>query len=95
MAPDEIPEKVGQVVQFHRRQAGLTQKGLGDLAGIGKTAVFDIEHGKATVRMDTLMKVLAVLNIRVTLQSPLMSAFEAEVKAKAEAKNRERDHALR
>jgi transcriptional regulator with XRE-family HTH domain len=89
MTPDEVPEEVGRVVGFHRKQAGLTQKGLGDLAGIGKTAVFDIEHGKATVRMDTLMKVLAVLNIRVVFQSPLMSAFEAV------AKRREHDDAQR
>ena len=72
------PEELGQIVRFHRRLAGITQKGLGDMAGIGKTAVFDIEHGKASVRMDTLMKVLEVLNIRVELRSPLMSAFEAE-----------------
>lgn len=70
------PEQVGRIVRFHRRMAGLTQKGLGDLAGIGKTAVFDIEHGKPSVRMDTLMKVLEVLNIGVELQSPLMSTFE-------------------
>ena len=75
------PLEVGRVVRFHRRQAGITQKGLGDLVGIGKTAVFDIEHGKATVRMDTLMKVLAVLNIRVELRSPLMSAFETEAES--------------
>ncbi len=80
------PQEVGQVVRLHRKQAGLTQKGLGDLAGIGKTAVFDIEHGKATVRMDTLMRVLRVLNIRVTLQSPL-------TKTSAETRRREPDDA--
>ncbi len=80
------PQEVGQIVRLHRKQAGLTQKGLGDLAGIGKTAVFDIEHGKATVRMDTLMRVLRVLNIRVTLQSPLTNPS-------AETRRREPDDA--
>jgi HTH-type transcriptional regulator/antitoxin HipB len=49
------------------------QTSLADLAGIGKTSVFDIEKGKPTVRMTTLLAVLNTLNIRLLLDSPLMS----------------------
>lgn len=64
--------KLAGVIQMHRKEAGITQKQLADLAGVGKTVIFDIEKGKETVRLDTLLKVLDALNIKVTLDSPLM-----------------------
>ncbi len=71
-----IPEELGKIVFSHRKKSGLTQKQLADLAGVGKTVVFDIEKGKATVQMNSLLKVLAVLNITVELKSPLMKQME-------------------
>ena len=66
-------ETVGDVVRYHRRRAGLSQHGLAELAGIGKTAVFDVEKGKRTTRLATLMAVFRVLNIDVELDGPLMA----------------------
>ncbi len=63
--------EIGEVVRRHRKTAGLTQPELADLAGVGKSAVFDIEKGKATVRLETLLRVLAALNIELTWRSPL------------------------
>jgi len=68
---------IGDAVRYHRRRSGLSQKSLADLAGIGKTSVFDIEKGKPTVRLATLVAVLRVLNIEMILESPLMDAFAA------------------
>lgn len=70
------PEEFGKIVFFHRKKSGLTQKQLADLAGVGKTVVFDVEKGKATVQMNSLLKVLAVLNITVELKSPLIKQME-------------------
>jgi len=70
-------EIVGELVRFHRKRSGLSQLALADLAGIGKTAVFDIEKGKATIRVDSLLPVLRVLNISVELRSPLMREWTA------------------
>ena len=56
----------------HRKLAGLTQVELARLAGVGKTVIYDIEHGKESVQWDTLKKVFAVLNIRVNINSPLL-----------------------
>jgi HTH-type transcriptional regulator/antitoxin HipB len=60
------------IIKNHRRVSGLTQAGLAKLAGVGKTVIFDIEHGKETVQFDTLKKVFAALNIKLMLQSPVL-----------------------
>lgn len=67
--------ELGEIIRFHRKKLGLTQIELALEAGVGKTVVFDIEKGKETVQVDTLRKVLSVLNIRVKLESTLMQEF--------------------
>ncbi len=59
------------MVKDHRKKAGLTQLELANLAGIGKTTVFDIEKNKETVRWSNILAVLQVLNINVEFKSPL------------------------
>lgn len=67
-----------KIIRFHRKQSHLTQIELARLAGVGKTAVFDIENGKRTVRFDTLAKVCNVLNIQIKFDSPLMSLIKED-----------------
>jgi len=62
---------IAETVRLHRKEAGLSQKELADLAGVGKTAIFDIEKGKESVRLDTLVKVMDALNIKMSFDSPL------------------------
>lgn len=62
---------LGTFIKYHRKKAGLTQLELADLAGIGKTTVFDIEKNKETVRFNNLLAVLKVLNINIEFRSPL------------------------
>lgn len=66
------------VVRHHRRLSGLSQSELAKLAGVGKTVVFDIEHGKESVRFDTLKKVLTALNISCVLESPILARTKRE-----------------
>ena len=67
-----MKDDLKNIVRRHRRLSGLSQAGLAKLAGVGKTVVFDIEHGKESVQFDTLKKVLAALNIKLSLQSPIL-----------------------
>ncbi|MFN7096922.1 MAG: type II toxin-antitoxin system Y4mF family antitoxin [Gammaproteobacteria bacterium] len=67
---------LAQLVKSHRKKSGLTQLQLAELAGIGKTVVFDIEHGKNTIQLSTLQKVLHVLNIKLLCKSPLIAETE-------------------
>lgn len=62
---------LGHFIKEHRKAAGLTQLQLADLAGIGKTTVFDIEKNKESVRWDSLKAILNVLNIDIQFISPL------------------------
>lgn len=73
-----MTDELKNVVRQHRRLSGLSQAELAKLAGVGKTVVFDIEHGKESVRFDTLKKVLAALNIRFILHSPVLERRERE-----------------
>lgn len=61
------------VIKKHRKAAGLSQLQLAEMAGVGKTVVFDIEKGKETIQLDTLRKIMAVLNIKVQLTSPFLN----------------------
>jgi len=69
---------IGSIIRFHRRKAGLTQKQLATLAGVGKSVVFDIEKGKITIRLNTLTAILSALNISLEPESPLMEQWSME-----------------
>ena len=79
-----VSEKIiGKMIRFHRKIAKLSQMELAKFAGIGKTALFDIEHGKKTVKLSTLTKVLNVMNIEIQFTSPLMHLFERKENEKS------------
>ncbi len=67
---------IGKIIKFHRDMAGLSREKLADLAGTGKTVIYDIEHGKTTVRYEIILRIMKVLNISVNFQSPLMHLME-------------------
>ena len=67
------PYILSKIIRQHRKIAGLSQLQLAELAGVGKTVVFDLEKGKETVQLDTLRKILKALNIKVELTSPIMN----------------------
>ena len=72
-------ERIGDIVRFHRKRAGLTQKQLANLAGVRKTAVFDIEKGKITIRMNTLLAIISVLNISLNMLHYFLTLFTTNI----------------
>ena len=68
-------KQIAAIILFHRKKSGLSQAELARLAGVGKTVVFDIEKGKLTVQLNTLLKIMHVLNIKLEFVSPLMELF--------------------
>ena len=72
----EQTQDLAQTIRLHRRAAKLSRVQLAELAGVGKTVIYDIEKGKESVQLDTLRKILKVLNIRIVLKSPLMDNLQ-------------------
>lgn len=64
--------ELADVIRMHRKAAKLSRDKLAEMSGVGKTVIYDIEKGKETIQLDTLRKVLGVLNIKIELTSPLM-----------------------
>ena len=64
--------ELGSIIREHRKKSGLTQQDLAEIVGVGKTVVFDLEKGKDTVKLSTLLKILNGLNLSVRLESPFL-----------------------
>lgn len=60
--PRSAVENVGQFVRTRRLASRISQKELGELAGVGTRFISELERGKPTLRMDAIAKVLAVFN---------------------------------
>lgn len=69
--PDQYMLSIADTIRKTRKAAALTQLELAELAGTGKSAVFDIEKGKANVQFSTLLKVFHVLHIELSVKTPL------------------------
>ena len=67
----------GKFVRERRRANGLTQRELGELAGVGTRFVSELERGKPTLRLDSLRKVLLVFGKTLTV-------IDAEAKSHGE-----------
>ena len=65
--------EIGKVIQYHRKQAKLSRAALAEIAGVGKTVIYDVEKGKTTIQLDTLLKMFHALKISLVLKSPLMA----------------------
>lgn len=65
-----LTQEIANLIHYYRKQSGLSQQELARLAGVGKTVIYDIEKGKESVRLNTLLKVLDVLNIQIKFETP-------------------------
>lgn len=64
---------LGLIIKAMRHKAKLSQGKLAELAGLSRTAIQRLEGGVETGQLDTLFKVLNVLNIRLYADHPLLS----------------------
>ena len=69
-------QELAAVIRMHRKAARLSRIQLAELAGVGKSVIYDVEKGKESVQMDTLQKILKVLNIKIILTSPLLENLQ-------------------
>lgn len=77
------PEELADIIKMHRKAAKLSRVKLAEMAGVGKTVIYDIEKGKETVQLNTLFKILKVLNIKLHFISPLIVNQQKTVNEKS------------
>ena len=59
--PVNTPAALGQAVRNARKQIGLTQPQLALATGVGVRFVVDLEAGKATLRLENILRVVNAL----------------------------------
>lgn len=58
-------ERIGAAIRTRRRELGLTQQQVADLAGVSTRFVHSVEHGKPTVQLVSVIAVASVLGLRL------------------------------
>jgi len=58
-------EVLASAIRSQRRALGLTQVELADIAAVGLAFLYELEHGKPTVRMDKVIAVLGALGLEL------------------------------
>lgn len=60
-------QSLGSVIRDERKKQGLTQIVLGEMTGLNQTTISLIEKGKPTVQLQTLLHLLAALNLKLQI----------------------------
>ena len=61
MVTIQSPQQLGDALRIARKQLGLTQPQLALAAGVGVRFIVELEAGKPTVRLETVMRVIDAL----------------------------------
>lgn len=61
-------EELGKLLKERRKQLGITQIDLADLAGISANTLYKIERGQANPTVQVLSKLAAVLGMELKLK---------------------------
>ena len=67
MATITSPQSLGTVLRASRKRLGLTQADLALAAGVGLRFIVELEAGKATVRLEQVLRVVDALGESLTL----------------------------
>jgi y4mF family transcriptional regulator len=67
MEPSRIenPKQLGDLIRGRRRELGLTQTEVADVANANLRFVSELERGKPTVRLENVLRVLETLGIEL------------------------------
>lgn len=59
---------IGPAIRRYRKEAGLSQDQLAEMAGLNRTYLSDLEQGKETEQVRRILRVLKLLGVRAVLQ---------------------------
>ena len=60
-------EKIGIIIKERRKELGINQQELADLAGVGINSLVAIERGKGNPSLKTRLRILEVLGLEINL----------------------------
>jgi transcriptional regulator with XRE-family HTH domain len=85
--PIPSPAELGLLIRSVRRASGVRIDDLAATAGLSKQFVQDVEHGKPTVQLGLVLKLLAELGMPLTTDIPQAATqLLPEVRQRAHAK---------
>lgn len=85
--PVPSSHELGLLIRAVRRSSGVRIDDLAATAGLSKQFVQDVEHGKPTVQLGLVLKLLAELGIPLNVDIPPAAAQELpHVRQRAQAK---------
>ena len=73
------PEQLGNTIRRARKARGMSQSELGKKAGLHQRTISVIETGNPAARLETILAVLAVLNLELQI-APRSGLFGALLK---------------
>lgn len=71
-------DALASLIVWHRKRAGLSQTELARHAGVSRYVVQDLEAGHGRTTWSKLLAVLAVLNLRLEPEGPLVGRWREE-----------------
>jgi HTH-type transcriptional regulator / antitoxin HipB len=73
----KVAEEIGRGVRQERERLALRQDELALVAGVSTRVIHQIENGKATSRLDSLVPVLEALGLELVLETSAHSASDS------------------
>ena len=72
------PRQIGNVIRRARKVSGLSQGALGKKAGLRQESISLLENGNAAAKIDTILAVLAALNLEFRITRRTQGDFGIE-----------------
>jgi HTH-type transcriptional regulator/antitoxin HipB len=72
------PQSMGEALRAARKKKGMSQKEIGKSVGIDQPSISTIERGESSVRVDTLFRLLAALDMELVIQPRQKSLKEGD-----------------
>lgn len=60
-------ERIGQCIKARRKELGVTQQEVANLASVGINSIVAIERGKGNPSLKTLLRILETLGLEIKL----------------------------
>jgi HTH-type transcriptional regulator / antitoxin HipB len=73
------PHQIGNLIRRQRRKLGLSQAQLGEKAGLRQGTVSLIESGSPSARIDTLLGILAALDLEFRIGPRSRGTLEQDI----------------